>query len=623
MKKVLSLALALTVLLAITICPLSASAYSAVSSLIPKMDPAETRRETDYNYAWLDQLIVRDDATAVIAATVVPKPTDYPYSHTYTEFVDESKQYAALNTLDENTVASSYEEIMSLVYYTVVALGMTDEYAVMEQYLRDYGISVPDSPTSQDKMNVAVTYAALKFDAVYAIYGKEVSIPVGVSAEGASVIIFAAVSGIMLPSGVNTFPGLAVHTVKSYVTEFEQLPVSKNPDSSEVFYWAKVIVASSYDFDDDSVPEYEISQEAYDTVSDEDKEYVDYAYFATILNTAYDVNLDPEALKKAVKSNDDLAIQRLILETMLNGKNVRFSSAMSTQELFDLACLNGCFNLEEEFYADVYNYDITVAQNCEKIWFTPFAVADQLDGGTLDAVSMKLNGNPTGHNKTTSVALDSSKPQETITLAVDYNDGSRADQAVYTFNIIKDKNLNSGSSTSSDNNLVGMVESFAGSVNPNGNEKVDEILGGVIGYVENVAPEYSAPDLQSTLTTFGSQNQASVTGDAAGNTDGYEFNYLQELLDGKYSTDADGNIITTKGASFAGVEDEGANGGTIIERATTVVKENPEIVAAPTSIIALGALAGYLMTKKHRDSLSFSTESEEEETNEADETEAE
>ncbi len=608
MKKVLTLVLALIMLMALAVCPVSA-ANSSVSSLIPQLDPGETRRETEYSYAWLDQLIIRDDATSVVPTTVIPKPDDYPYSHTYEEFIEEVKAYAALNDLNENTVASSYEEMMTLVYYTVVALGMTDEYEVMEEYLRSYGIRLPDEPDGQDKINIAVVYAALKYDAVYALYGKDVSIPVGVDLDGASVIIFSALSGIMLPSGVTSFPGLAVHTVKNYVKEFEDLPVSKNPDAAEVFYWAKVITASSVDGNDDEIGDYELPKMAYDKVDPEDKEYVDYSYFATILNTAYDVTLDPEALENADKEGGETAVPKLILETMLSEKNVRINSKMNTKELFDLACQNGCFNLEEEFHSDVFFYDVTIAQDRTKMWITPFSVADQLEDGNSKATTMTLNGIAAGHNKTTGIALDPQKANETIVLTVDYNDGVRNQQATYTFNIIKDKSLN-GTTNTSDNSMVQALQSMAGAVNPSGNDKVNEIIGGVVDYAQNAVPEFSTAPSGDVLTTFGNSQNEVPSVSSSGYDGGYEFGYLQDLLDGKYATDADGNILTTKGASFIGVEDE--KDDSIIEKATTVVKENPEIVAAPTSVIALGALAGYLMMKKHRDSEMLTLHDEEE-----------
>lgn len=609
MKKVLTLVLALTMLMALAVCPAYA-ASDAISSLIPQLDPGETRRETEYNYAWLDQLIIRDDASSFVPTTIIPKPDDYPYSHTYEEFTQEVKDYSELKDLDENTVASTYEEMMTLVYYTVVALGMTDDYEVMEEYLRDYGITIPDVPGGQDKINVAVVYAALKYDAVYALYGKKVSIPTGVTLDNASVIIFSALAGVMLPSGVDTFPGLAVHTVKGYVDNFDDIPMSKNPSTAEVFHWARVIVASSADSNEDDIGDYEVSKMAYDMVHPDDKLYIDNAYFATILNTAYDVTLDADALGSALESSDKTAVARLILETMLSEKNVRFSSKMNTKELFELACENGCFNLEEEFHSDVYYYDVTIAQDRTKMWFTPFSVADQLDGGNVNATTMTLNGAPAGHNTTTSVELDPNKANETIVLKVDYNDGFRVEQATYTFNIIKDKSLN-GTQVTSDKSMVAALQSAVDTVNPSGNDKVNEIIDGVVDYAQNELPEYSTTPNGDILTTFGYGSDY-VPNDGTSNTDGYEFGYLEELLNGQYATDADGNILTTKGPSFVGVEDED-KGDSFVAKATTVVKENPEIVAAPTSIIAIGALAGYLMTRKHRDSEMFLGKAEDEE----------
>ena len=165
----------------------------------------------------------------------------------------------------------------------------------------------------------------------------------------------------------------------------------------------------------------------------------------------------------------------------------------------------------------------------------------------------------------------------------------------------------------SDKSMVQAFQSMADAANPSGNEKVDEILGGVVDYAQNELPEFSTTPQGDILTTFGYGDSVYVPENGTGTTDGYEFGYLQDLLDGKYATDADGNILTTKGPSFVGVEDE--KDDSIIEKATTVVKENPEIVAAPTSVIAIGALAGYLMMKKHRDSemLVLPEESEEEE----------
>ena len=83
---------------------------------------------------------------------------------------------------------------------------------------------------------------------------------------------------------------------------------------------------------------------------------------------------------------------------------------------------------------------------------------------------------------------------------------------------------------------------------------------------------------------------------------------IDELLEGVYSTDAFGNIVTTQGLDY---EQTTIEKQSIIDKTVETVKENPEVVVAPTGLIAVGALAGYLMTKKHRDSEAYLEEDDE------------
>ena len=48
------------------------------------------------------------------------------------------------------------------------------------------------------------------------------------------------------------------------------------------------------------------------------------------------------------------------------------------------------------------------------------------------------------------------------------------------------------------------------------------------------------------------------------------------------------------------------------ERAVTAVKENPEVVAAPTSILAVGLLAGYMFNVRKKSPSYIGTDSDEE-----------
>ena len=462
----------------------------------------------------------------------------------------------------------------------------------MRQYLMDYGIKLPNGEDADDKAAIAVVYAALKYDAVYVLYEKHAAIPVGTTLEGALVIIISALTNTMLPSGINTFTGMAVNMVKTYVTQFEQLPVSENPDAEEVFHWAKVITAASN--------EYQVPLASFDMATEAQKDYVDYAYYATIINTVYDVKLNPIHLVIATQSDDELALQKLILHTMLNEREISFDKEASAEELFNLASANGCFALEDEFYSDILTYELKVAQNCEKIWFTPFALADQLDGGSNENISIDLNGALTKPSATVGVSLDTTAAQEEILMSVAYNDAARNDSAVYKFIVVKDPSLNTEGSSDAENNLVADVQDFVDTIVPADNEKVSEIVDNIFAGVDGQLSQTG--EGESTTFSVGGSADTQISGVTVYTTDGYDFQYLDDLFAGVYATDADGNIITT--TSFLPVLSEAAEKPvSFIQTVTDAVKENPEIIIAPTSLLTLGSLAGFLFTKKQRKSV--------------------
>jgi len=612
MKKVISVFLATVILLTFAVCPLGASAiitsYNGVMSVLP----GNTRSSSpEYNYAWLDNVIIRDDAMAVTSSVIVPKPEDYQGSHTYDEFIKEAEQYSVLFDIDENTVAVAYKELTNTMYYLAVAMGMTDELPVMRQYLQDYGIRLPQSEAADDKAAIAVVYAALKYDAVYVLYEKHAEIPVGTTLEGALVIILSALTNTMLPSGIDTLTGFAVNTVKAYVTQFEQLPISDNPDAAEVFHWAKVITAAAND--------YQVPLAPYDAATDSQKSYVDYTYYATIINTVYDVTINPIHLIIATQSDEELALQRLILRTMLTEKEVAFDDGLSTEELFKLATENGCFALEDEFYSDILTYEITVAETCEKLWFTPFVLAGQLDGGNDDFVSIDLNGTLMKPSSTVSAKLNTALRQEEVLMSVAYNDGTRNDHAVYKFIVKKDASLNNQQTSDSNNDLVADVENFVNTIVPSDNEKVSEIVDNVFDGVDNQVNNVTGnvnvtlPDNTPSLTDPSLSNPSTdkLPTAAPSVTDYYDSKYLDDLFAGIYATDENGNIITT--TAFLGSAGTQQESRSVVETVTAAVKENPELIIAPTSLLTLGSLAGFYFTKKQRKSVLDSDDSEESE----------
>lgn len=586
-KRILACIVVMILLIVTALSPMSVFAVTFDSENY-QLRPGNTQASNpEYNMAWLNQLFVRDDVMAIKTARLVPK-AEYPYRVTYEEFIAEAGDLVKLYSLDEQTVEDTFGTSLEIFVYLVTAMGMTTDYDTMLSYIASQGIRMPSEMNTSDKMMVSAVYAAMKYNAVYVITGTELSIPRGTTLEGAAVNIIGAFMSIHVPSEINSFLGLGVYAMKDYIEQLNEVPLTDNPSNEEVFHWIKAAAASKKG--------YPIPLISYDNTTDIQKEYVDYSYCASVLDNVYDITIDTFALMEADKTRDTAVIAKLIVTTMLDEKGVSYNENASCENLFKLACENGGFDLEEEFYSDIYNYDLYVNDSCEKLWFTPFALADQI-GGDVKYISIDLNGAKIGSASTTYVALDKTKKQETVKMKVNYDDGAGVSEvALYSFNVIKVKDT---SSQVHSDDLVSQIQASIDSVVPQDNITANTVLDGVYNLVTSVSQQIeenasrSEEERNSIIPTYPDATaSAGYSGNAQKVNDGVDFDYLKELFGETY---AQNEISVT--SSYLADKD---NNTTVASRAAEVIKENPEIVVAPTSIAAVGGLAGYLFFKKRK-----------------------
>ena len=589
MKKPI-LALALVVLIGcFAVMPLSSFAINVnVNDGSYEVLPGHTQFTTsNYSKAWLDNLIIRDGSTALTAVKPTPKP-DYPYSETFESFCGEVDRYKTLHDLNEETVGSAYEELINAFYYMVTAMGMTDKLPQMKSYLTDYGIAVPTNPTATENAEIAGVYAALKYNAPYVLYEKNVTLPKGTTLEGAEVALVSELMGVFLPSGVNTVNGLAVQAAKTHVKEFPELPISENPSNSEVFHWSKVLTAASND--------YEVPMTPYEKTSSAQREYVDYAYYASIFDKIYDdIHVSPAKLAVADASADPLAVQKVILTSMLDGKEAAYAPDATCRQLFDSACAAGCFELDQEFYSDVFSYDLLVPAACTQLWFTPFALASQL-GGSDDFVTLFLNGKELKPSGTTYAALDPDRISQEVQLVSRYDDGIHpAEQVTYSFNVVRtEENINSSDILNDFQSMVDRVGATEGENTENLTAQVAAFAAQQPqGSIFHTMPAQTPVLGGEVLTTYGDVQN----GEANGSENNADFNFLGQLIEETYPEDETAlsgdllNGLTTEDESHA---------SSLVVRTGQAIMEHPQIVAAPTGIIALGGLLGYFFSRKRK-----------------------
>lgn len=599
-KKPLAFLLALLVAVSLVCTPAFASSIVTDKNGVVRVIPGNTRTsDPEYSKAWLDKLVIRDSANAILSARIVPTP-EYPYSHTFEEFARDVDSYSVLELLNEESVGTAYNSIVNLLYYMVTALGMTTDSDTMKKYVKSQNITLPDKMTAEDEIKVTVLYSALKYDAIYTIYSKKVLLPKGITLDAAICVILAELTETNLPSGVDTITGLAVNNLRTYVSQFDMLPISANADESEIFHWAKVITAASNDYD--------VPLAAYDVATTAQKEYVDYAYFASIFKTIYGVNINPVRLAVADKTASKYAVTRIILQSMLNQSGVDYAADATNEELFKDACEAGWFNLDEDFYSDVFLYDLYAEENSEKIWFTPFALAGQV-GGDDSNVKIYLNGKEMKPNST--VGYELSGKNDTIILEVKYDDGSsEPETATYRFNVKRSAPSTAGSDKQ--NSIVAEVQNAIDRVVPADNEKVSTIVDTVAQKFDDALAQVSTQVDRNSLTTYAADTKTDSTqkddssdssysggykGTPSKSSDGIDFDYLEKLMNETYLSDEEASKAI---AALEPTTAQTQTNQTLVQKTAATIRENPEIAAAPTGILALGGLGGYIWTKRKK-----------------------
>lgn len=587
-KRLCSFLLVLLITAGLVCAPFCASASVTANSGKLQVLPGHPRSASPvYSKAWLDNVVIRDSASAITTARLVPKDS-YPYSHTFSEFVTEVNNYSVLNLINEKTVSKAYGDVVTVMYYMVTALGMTGDSDTMKSYIRSKGITIPPLETAEDEMKIAVVYAAMKYDAVYTLYQKKITLPQGITLDNAICEILAALTGTFLPSGVDTLSGFAVNSVRTYISQFDSIPVSSNPGNDEIFHWAKVITAKSNN--------YEVPLESYAALTEAEKEYVDYAYFASILGQVYNVKIDPVKLVVADRSEEKNSVQSLILQTMLDDSGIDYSIDDSCETLFKAACECGRFPLDEQFYSDIFSYDLYIANDCQKIWFTPFALASQV-GGNDSYLKIYLGEKEMSPSQTAAYVPDISKNNEVINLKVVYEEpGSAPETILYKFRIVR-KAASSGASDTTQGSLTGEVQKMIDGVIPVNNEKANSIVGGVMSQIDSALTTAAVGANDGVLTTYATESTTSGGYDSSPkkSSDGVDFGYLAELMSETYKNAEQASSAIEKFAS-----QQKQQSVSFVQKTVQTIKENPEVAVAPTGIIALGGLGGYIWTKRKK-----------------------
>lgn len=422
--------------------------------------------KTQYEYeannpSWLRQLIVKENMLSVdgiVTEKALYPVSKYPYVTDAPSFKEEVAEYAKYYTLDEESQRAAYIYVFQQLGAMSIIADPEATDQTKAEWLREQGVIItPEQEEDPDSIfMISALYALWKNDFFYVIEGERITIPPGTKLEAALMMYMVALGDDdrSLLAFVNKYFNIteiisledyiyytclfALYT-NGYISSREIVTIPRN----EAFRRLAIMSISNAGISVDV-----------NTATDEE---IQIKYMAAMLGTQYNVTLDPDSTFKAnrAKTLHYYIIQRMAYED----KKLAISSSKYTYEqAFDIVLKKtNRFDLEKEFYSDIYEYDVHLDHFRELLYINPTPI----DNGYL---TVKINDQKVNLNQYAKIPLNSD-PTQIILINVQYN-GESKESTTYRLNVYQ------GTTPSDDKDVTGIISNVGQDIVPNLNNTV-------------------------------------------------------------------------------------------------------------------------------------------------------
>ncbi len=484
--------LCILALLSAFLCP---SAFAR--EFAPVIDATNVGVQTQYKYtendpSWLRQLTIKEDmlsSSGLMNEELLHPVCDYPYTADAPYFKNQVEEYIEIYTLDENSQRAAYLYLLEQVgALSIIANPETSDKSKAD-WLREQGIVITeeDEKDSDKVLMINALYALMYNDFYYVIKGERLDIPEGTPLEEATVMYLMGLSGdssdltdfILKYFGNASIANLddyiyytslmALYT-QGYVSPFEIPTITR----AEVYRRVAIMTIRTAGIAIDS-----------ETATTEE---IQHKYLAAMMGTQYQVTIDPNSFKKALDKGTApyYILQRMAYE---DAKVTISQTKYTYEECFKIVLQKtDRFDLENEFYSDIYEYDIYLDNIRSNISVNPNPISK-------NGVSISINGVDVTGGYYAVVEL-AGKARETITIISRQTTGNDVETSVYKVNVYQ------GTTAPPDSDLTGLIPTL-GDINAEKetNQNSDSGLQGpdlsqAMGNLNNAA----TPLLNSVLT---------------------------------------------------------------------------------------------------------------------------
>ncbi len=469
--------------------------------------------QTQYAYSesdasWLRKLVVKEDMLSpegIANAAVLHPVTSYPYTSDAPHFKAQVEESIKTFTLDEESQRAAYLYLLNQIGALTIISEPTVSNQTKADWLREKGIIVTpeDEAEAERVLMISALYAMMRNDLHYVYKGEHYDIPQGTPLEEALVMYIAALSGndnSLTAFMIRFFGTTKLGTLEDYIyyTSLMSLYVNgyvsvsevSSLERKEVFRRVAIMTIRGYglSIDSENATQEELSQK----------------YLTAMLGTQYDVKLDPQSLVKAQKEQ---TVPYYILQKMANqDTNVTIShKRYSYEECFDIVLKKtDRFDLANEFFSDIYEYNIYLDAKREQIYVNP-TPAQAIATVTINGQSVQ-----TGKYAAIEI-LDQAK--QTITIVCTYILNEHKASSTYKLHIIQ------GTQEPEDSKITGIVPTYSPTIEQTGSV----VTGGAI----------TLPSMPAASPLVSNINNAAM---------GFVGNILSVNDDGQL-VDQDGNIV--------------------------------------------------------------------------------
>ena len=444
----------------------------------PKINASNIGVNTQYlysenNVSWLRQLTIKEDmlsSSGILNEAVLHPVTDYPYTTDAPHFKLEVEECVKTYTLDKESQKAAYLYVINQIGALTLISEPTTSNETKADWLRAQGIIVTeeDEKDSERVLLISALYALMRNDFYYVIKGEHYTVPAGTPLEEAVVMYLAAISGhentlgsfILKFFGKNSFGDLEDYLYYTslmalYTNGYVSVKEITTLPREEVFRRLAIMTIRNYGIaiDSEKATTEELQQK----------------YLTAMLGTHYRVSLDPASL---IKARSNQGIPYYVLQRMASeDANMTISHTRYTYEqCFDYVLKKTQrFDLEKEFFSDIYEYNIYLESKRDSISVNP---------NPLTATSLvKINDVAVIGGQYTKVELTNAGIQA-ITITSTYTVNGKSTTSKYKINVIQ------GTTPPPDSDLTGLVPTM-GTTNGNnpsggGNALVTDSNGNVL-----------------------------------------------------------------------------------------------------------------------------------------------